>query len=697
MLSLLFSISDTLEMILNILEFVALVASLCTFFFLMINQYAHLLRRVLGPLGLGWGLRLWVMILCRRSPLKKRAFVEFSLLKTQGLPLERKEWQLLIGQFKAFYDEGSERPVYPIPNCTALIGEPFAKSVRRYFTCLSSPRARKAFGIRDEGMRWVVTVHVEEAYTTPTCLLTGLLSTYEENWSEFIKRYVSTAYLSESDNDTSNDILTSELYFTFAWLLWGPSYELSFRDYWAGLCQLSYGDESNSVPAVADHQTGIAARLAALLSDSMQRRYGVLLSADLSIYETRAFYASLRNSVNPDNAFFYDKAAGGPLPFALRIDGFSPCESYKAKKYYCTAYVWLLFELEDGDGFDFRPEKSVAFFEHANLTDSSTYDFLVDCLIDKSLRHFAAVFARPELNGRRYRFVCAMNDQITARFMQRCQERMLLSDQTAVQLRSRLLLQPRHTPTQAFAAFDDFFVRSCALEYEEVRLQDHASISALGTFYTDIYMECFPNPDERETFDHLLGYLRQAEGRGDYRYHILLARDENGRVVGGSIFDYFPASNAGVIEFIAVRPDSQSGGIGSAVYRQVLSVLARDAFELSHRALDFVFCEIDSPAHSMASVKKYLYFWSKHHYKRLDFSYIQPSLSPAQEAVTGLWLTVVPQNGRMEMLSGEYVLGVVSDYMRLCMQIPDPASHPDFQAMRRELAQQRQVRLLPIV
>ena len=91
-------------------------------------------------------------------------------------------------------------------------------------------------GIRDDRLKWVLKIRIEEAYATPTCLLTGLLSKYEENWEEFIKRYVSTAYITDNNDNAADNIRTDELYFTFGWLLWGPSYELDYKNYWAGLC-----------------------------------------------------------------------------------------------------------------------------------------------------------------------------------------------------------------------------------------------------------------------------------------------------------------------------------------------------------------------------------------------------------------------------------------------------------------------------
>lgn len=279
--------ASSLELFLNVLELLALFASAFTFFFLMFNEYSKALRKILAPCGLGFWARLRVLFICRKSVVKKRAFIEYAILKSQGHGTVASSWHTIINEFKAFYYEDQSNLVYSIPNCTLLIGADFSDAVSRYFDFIKTKKARKAFGIQEDRLQWVIKIHIEEAYATPTCLLTGLLSKYEENWEEFIKRYVSTAYITEAAENTSDSILASELYLTFAWLLWGPSYELNYRRYWAGLCQISYGDESNSIPAVADKDSDVVERLKDKFTENEEHRYGALISADVSLFEKK--------------------------------------------------------------------------------------------------------------------------------------------------------------------------------------------------------------------------------------------------------------------------------------------------------------------------------------------------------------------------------------------------------------------------
>ncbi len=685
---------NILEGFLNVIEFIALCISVTTFFFIMLNKFSKALKRLLAPYGLRLWQRLRALFVCRRSPLKKRAFLEFALLKSGGRPLPSAQWKAIVNEFKAHYVEGSREQVYVLENCTPLLGEAFAAAVLAYFRFFSDPGVRKAFGMQEgEPMRWVTTLRIEEAYATPTCLLTGLLARYEENWGDFIRRYISTAYIADADEDGQALILSEELYMTFAWLLWGPSYELEHTSYWSGLCQLSFGDESNSVPAVA--APAVAPAIAERFNGNAGKRYGELMTADLALYEGSAYLKGLRAGVLPEEAYFYDKVQE-QLPFFLQIDACRPCEGYKAKKYYCTAYVWLLFELEDEERYDFQPENSLAFFEHANLTDKATYLFLTETLLRKAVLHFERVFSDPKYAKRKYRFVCAFNRDIEQKFAEAFARRAQAGDALAPAFAERILPQPKRTPANAFAAFDEFFSRTERYSFMEVDIKDNRTVSDLANFYAEVYMECFPDADERESFDNLLKYLKNAEESTAYNYHIVLAKDEKGTVIAGGIFDYFKRTNAGIIEFIAVRQNLQSGGVGSAMYRHILTALAGDAFRNGKSGADYVFCEIEDPACNAAPVKKYLYFWDKYKFRRIGMRYIQPALSGAQKPVHGLWLVVSALGGEDE-IPCETVLGVIADYMRYAMGIPSPEASEEYRAMARELAASPAAKLFPLL
>ena len=683
-LSVIDKLSFALDLFLNLVEILAIIVSVSTFFILMFNKYNKALKSILGPCGINFITRIRALFCCRKYQVKKRAFIEYAILKTGGYPVIKSEWNQIINSFKTFYNDANQGHLtYEIPNCTLFIDSEFSSVNKRYFDYFSIPNVHKFFGIQDDEIDWVIKIKIAEAYVTPTCLLTGLLSQYDENWEAFIKRYVSTAYITDND-ETSQSVLSTELYMTFAWLLWGPSYEIEFKKYWSGLCQLSYGDESNSIAAIADTDTHVADDLRKKLLMNEERRYGALISADIVICEKKALYNKIQSNINPKNAYFYEKIVQGDISFGVKINNFTPCVNYKSKKYYSTAYVWILFELED-EGYVFNPEKSVAFFEHANLADKETYRFLIRTLIDKSLTHFEHIFSNPKFDNRKYRFVCGMNNQIANTCINEYKKIMDSNTSFGKKLKERVILDMKHSPSEVFAAYDEFFTPSKNLSFVEVSISDKSSINDLGEFYTNIYIDVFPDENERETFDNILLYLKKAGNSQDYKYHIVLAKDEAGKVVGGCIFDYFKNTNSAVIEFLAIRTDMQSSGVGTFIFKKVKNILLEDAFEVNKKQLEYIFCEIDSPEYSKANIKKYLYFWAKNNFKKLDFSYIQPALSENQDSVNGLWFIVSPQLNLESEIDKKTVLNVIKDYMKYAMSIENPENHKDFIKMKEEM------------
>ena len=133
------------------------------------------------------------------------------------------------------------------------------------------------------------------------------------------------------------------------------------------------------------------------------------------------------------------------------------------------------------------------------------------------------------------------------------------------------------------------------------------------------------------------------------------------------------------------------------VYSHINSILTNDSNTNGYKQLKAIFCEIDSPEVSQDSIKKYLYFWNKNHYKHLDFHYLQPALSEKQEPVTGLWLSVVKLEGDLTSCDSALVLNVVYDYMKYSMKIANPETNSEFIEMKEELSKRDSVKLLEII
>ena len=96
-------------------------------------------------------------------------------------------------------------------------------------------------------------------------------------------------------------------------------------------------------------------------------------------------------------------------------------------------------------------------------------------------------------------------------------------------------------------------------------------------------------------------------------------------------------------------------------------------------------------------MNKHLYFWRKHKYKKIDFSYIQPALGDGKEAVNELWLTVAClKDFGSRTIPAKAVLDFLSEYMKHAMKIADPAKTAEYQAMKKELEKKGEVSLTEI-
>ncbi len=233
----------------------------------------------------------------------------------------------------------------------------------------------------------------------------------------------------------------------------------------------------------------------------------------------------------------------------------------------------------------------------------------------------------------------------------------------------------------------------------ECSAEDH---TLLARFYDGLYLDAFPDPDERESFENIVAYLERerAGGYGANNYHVLIAHDD-GDIVGGVISDYFVGSNSAVIEFVTTDPRRRRGGVSRALLDRVLEESGHDAVRAGHSCLDYCFAEVEDPfAAGLLDTDldpfTRLAIWARWGYRPIDFPYVQPPLSDEQERGTNLLLTVKVCNPDLpsDRIDADRVRTFVSDYLSLAMRIDDPERHPDFRFMAEFLGGAPEVALL---
>lgn len=672
----------------------AAAVTLCVFVKAATGIFPSGLRKVFGPSGITGRAIFRALFLCWRSRSEQRVFFEFALIRSQGAKLDAQGWDEICGDFAVFssMSRGQKARYIEIKNCTHLTSREFVTAVSRYFDFLATPRASRFYSIGRYDDYWHSVVQIAEAYITPSALLSGLMSRFDSNWSVFIDQYRASL-----PNAEAGTFQSTELYGLFSWLLWGPSREIKWRDGWDGLCQISYGDENNSLLAYADGGSGAMSMLRdGFVKASERGCFGTLCSAGVRLAPKKTFLGQFRFGMNVENAYYVDKMVHDEgLSFVPRVEYVKPIEVRVSNRWYSTAYLWLLFERECVDG-EFHPDKSVAFFEHANIADANVCAFLCERLADKAVAHFREVYRHPEMRSNRYNFVCGLNSAIEKSCTERIMKLIGVDAEFAEWMKGHVCLVPRREPTTVFAALDEFFANSeHQLHFVDVDVSNSRECAELALFYSGIYSDSFPNEDERESLTNLLEYLKISRKSKVWDFHVILAMDEQGRMVGGSIFDYFADANSAVIEFICVDERLRSRHIGQQIWKKVLKTADADSLANGHPYAKHVFCEVESPDMRQDKCVAHLEFWKGNWFRRLDFNYIQPALGAGQSPVRGMWflgLTRFSENS--QIIDSTLLQKVLWNYAHYSMGIKNPENDPLFLAMQSEVMDKKAVEMI---
>lgn len=108
--------------------------------------------------------------------------------------------------------------------------------------------------------KFLCPVKVKSGFLSPTYLVSGLLSEFDEDWQLIVRNYGSDMDWTDdpllkgaSDDDKPNLLRLRKLqsFIWICWIQWGPSIPIYGSDNWTkgsiGL-QYGYGDENNSLP-----------------------------------------------------------------------------------------------------------------------------------------------------------------------------------------------------------------------------------------------------------------------------------------------------------------------------------------------------------------------------------------------------------------------------------------------------------------
>ena len=269
----------------NITQFVVFLMAIIALFYMFSVKYIKPIKKLLYPLGLKRRLIIKILFLCRKDPRKNiRIFCEYFILKTQGVYQNNIWWRNAFYEFSAFFKESiQDNYVYELDNCTNILNEDVSNYINMYFTYFDDAEIRKKFDLyQKQPIIFCMQIKIIQGFLSPNVLLSGLLERYKNNWDNLVNKYISSA----SNEKYADKLYSSEVYYTFAWLLWGPSYQVRNQDGHYKLCQYAFGDESNSVNVILNNEEN----LKLLWRNINDNSNGVLCSLTCRLFNAKKYY-----------------------------------------------------------------------------------------------------------------------------------------------------------------------------------------------------------------------------------------------------------------------------------------------------------------------------------------------------------------------------------------------------------------------
>ena len=201
--------------------------------------------------------------------------------------------------------------------------------------------------------------------------------------------------------------------------------------------------------------------------------------------------------------------------------------------------------------------------------------------------------------------------------------------------------------------------------------------------YELVYIDAFPNVDERESLPSIIECLTKKTSGwyGLNNYHVLVGVDSQNSPAAIAICDFLANAKVGVVEFLAVRKSFRRQGLGSQILSRASDLLLCDAKTSSN--FRFLIAEITDPQTTKINrdiqPRDRAIFWQHMGFLKIDFPYIQPPLSEEKNPVRDLVLLAKPlgiESGTN--ISSLHLRKIISNYQKWAMGIEDVGTNPFF-------------------
>jgi hypothetical protein len=290
--------------------------------------------------------------------------------------------------------------------------------IKRYFGILHS------MGETDN--KFVTTVRIEWGYLAPIFLITGLINRFkeEDGWKRIIDNYPA---LQANDSAYSKELRELRSFLFNCWLLWGPSVPHCTCTMWSTegpdlTVQYGYGDENNSLDLIVKggrSRDFLGALGSCLGSRSHGRAPSAVFAVPYNVTGQLRWGPSLDDREISGAQRLIQGGSGEmrkPLQGRVVLEAsWTDCnyrEEVKSSQYY-SAYLWVMFVIVDSKAgqlfYEGQPWKNLlAYFEHGNIADPSTYQALKENLAAKICASLDKILEKEA--GVAIGYVCAFDD-----------------------------------------------------------------------------------------------------------------------------------------------------------------------------------------------------------------------------------------------------------------------------------------------
>ena len=198
-------------------------------------------------------------------------------------------------------------------------------------------------------------------------------------------------------------------------------------------------------------------------------------------------------------------------------------------------------------------------------------------------------------------------------------------------------------------------------------------------FYNNIFIKNFNNKNEYSSLEIVLDLIKN--GYYDSLESNIILYKINNEIIAGCIFNYFDKINSIGIEFITVSNNHKRKGIGTLIVSDVIQYV-KDF----RNTIKYVFGEIELKNIVVQN------FWEKLGFKKIDFNYIQPSISN-KNPVDNLTLIVKTTEN---YISTKIIKKFIVLYSKIAILVDDNENNDSIKKMFNEIKNKDKLNLSKI-